>query len=626
MRCPECRTRVPDDLLLCPECGATVAETRPVKRSRKARRQIEPVQIPVELEGPTRWQRLRPRLLRFVLGFLGVLLILALVIAGAVYGGIYQGERDRERQRQALAEEHYQTGLARLDAGEFELAIAEFEYVLRLNPDPVLAQLAQQGIAEAQARIASRPTPTLETQENIVEDLYRQAVRRYEAQKWEDAAARLSQLRALDPTYQAASVEEMLFNSLYNAGMALLDAERFEEGLFYLDQAVALRPLDEEALTQRSLAVQYMTALNYWGVDWQRCIEHFEQLYTIAPNYHDVFRRLYQAHVEYGDLWYQQGEMCPAEEQYTLALQLMNSPAVEEKRAEAEQVCLIATPTPIAALEGTQVITLTELPPGFNTGRLAYPVYNSQSGLYDVYALFVDRRMVRMAAGADQPSWMGASDALGYRDLTAGGISLLIAGEIAPRRLIAPAGASWPTFSPDGTRVAYAVQDAGGTWQIYIAPLDGSAEPTRHAQGRNPAWGPNGWLAWTGCEAGGACGIFLDNPDDDQPPTRLSASANDIGLNWSPDGGNLAYMSNHTGNWEVYLVSTAGGFAQLTDDPANDGLPVWAPDGSGLAFVSNRDGLWAIYLMGPNGENPHKAIILGPSLPDWTSQRLSWAP
>jgi TolB protein len=233
-----------------------------------------------------------------------------------------------------------------------------------------------------------------------------------------------------------------------------------------------------------------------------------------------------------------------------------------------------------------------------------------------------------MTSGADQPFWMWNGDALAYRDRLSPGISLLPSLEAAPQQLIAGAGLAWPTFSPDGQRIAYAELDAGGAWQINIAPTDGSADPQPYAAGRAPAWGPAGLLAWTGCEPEDpdACGIFIDNPDDDQPGSRVSGSANDIGVSWSPGGNQLAYMSDHTDNWEIYIYDLGGGFRQLTDEPASDGLPAWSPDGSAIAFVSNRGGSWGIYLMRPDGEDPRPVISLGPNLPSWTTQRLSWAP
>ena len=621
MHCPECGTKVPDDLHLCPQCGTMVEETRPTRVQRSRRGTYEERPATAELRTRTWWRRTR-RILFWTACFLA---ITALSVGVAAYWGINQGERDRERQRLATAEDHYRTGLERLDAGEFDLAIAEFEYVLKLNPEH---PFAQQGVDEANVRIkqvAAVPTPTPETYAIVAEDLYQESVTKYEAEQWEDAVAALTQLRVFDRTYKAEQVEEMLFTSLYNAGTALLEAERFEEGVFYLDQAVALRPLDEEALTQRSLAIQYMTALGYWGVDWELCIARFEELSAASPGYKDVFQRLYRAHVLYGDAWYNQGEMCPAEEQYALALQLLNSPEVDQKRGEAGETCLAATPTPIAPVSGTMTIRLVERPPGFNTGRLAFPIYNTDTGLYEVYALSADGRLVRMATGADQPWWWGSGTLL-YRDRVSPGIGLLAPGEAEPRQLAAGAGLTWPTFSPDGTRLAYAAQNAAGKWQVYIGPSDGSAESTLHADGKGPTWGPTGLLAWTGCDADGTCGIMVDNPDDDQPAGRLTASNNDIGLNWAQNGGTLAYMSNVAGNWDIYLLSLSGGVVVLTDDPAADGLPAWAPDGSGLAFVSNRDGSWGVYLMGPNGEDPHKILALGPNLPDWTMQRLAWAP
>ncbi|HEC34694.1 MAG TPA: tetratricopeptide repeat protein [Chloroflexi bacterium] len=629
MRCPDCGHEVPEHLSLCPHCGLNIEETQPIKR-RKGRRKRkaavleETIPLPLSAEEtppahPTLWQRVRVVLLAFAV-FL-CLLGIAVVVAG--YTGIQAGEREREEQRLALADEHYHRGLARLDAGEYELAIAEFEYALQLDSGH---PLAAQGLAEAHARLAAVPTPTSQAVEDIAHDLYAQGTAAYQQDDWETAARVLSQLRALDRDYEIAAVEDMLFTSLYNYGMALLEQSRLEEGIFYLDQALEIRPLDQEALWERDLAHRYMTALGYWGVDWQRCIQRLEELYALAPGYKDVFTRLCQARVSYGDLWSEQGEMCPAAAQYASALELMNDPELEQKRIEAAEVCAVATPTPIPPITGTIPITGTLVVPGFEIGRLAYPAYNAQTGLYDVYALTADGRLARVAAGADQPCWQWGSDRLIYRDHLVPGISLIQPGG-QPITLRTDADAAWPTLSPDGGRYAYAAPDGTGVWHIYIANTDGTAEPVVHAPGWGPTWGPAGLLAWTGCEAdGSACGIFVDNPDDDQPPARLTADINDSGLHWAPGGDLLAYMSNHTGNWNLYLLSVTGGVEVLTDDPDIEALPAWAPNGSALAFLSYQDGRWGIYLMQPNGEDVRQIVDLGAMMPDWQKQRLCWAP
>lgn len=617
MRCPQCRSEIPDGASLCPRCGAAVREagSSGVPGSSGAQDVASETRPAVPPHG------LRSTLLWGV----GLLLLLTLSIGAGAYLGMREGEQQRVERLEREAEQHYQTGLQRLDEGNYELARAEFEYALRLDPGH---PLADQGLAAAEAGPAIEPTPTARPEQPVTERLYRQARAHYLAGRWEDAAATLVSLRQLDPEYEREQVEDMLFSSRYEAGMALLEEDDFELGIFYLDRAVALRPLDEEAVAQRRLAMRYLEALNYWAVDWEECIERFEELYGLDPGYKDVFQRLYQAHVRYGDAWAAQGEMCPAVEQYDRALRLLNSDEVDDKRVDAAVLCRAATPVPLATLEGSQPITSTTLPPGFNAGRLAYPVYDTTRGTYSIFALFADGRLLQMVSGADQPHWMWNSHALGYRDQRSPGLSLLPALGEAPEQLAAGAGLAWPTFSPDGQRMAYAAQDAGGAWQIYIAPTDGSADPQRHAQGQGPAWGPTGLLAWTGCEADNpdACGIFIDNPDDGIPGNRVSGSASDVSLSWSPGGNQLAYMSNHTGDWEVYIYDLSGGFRQLTDDPASDGLPAWSPDGSAIAFVSNRDGGWGIYLMRPGGEDPRPVISLGPSLPDWTTQRLSWAP
>lgn len=92
-------------------------------------------------------------------------------------------------------------------------------------------------------------------------------------------------------------------------------------------------------------------------------------------------------------------------------------------------------------------------------------------------------------------------------------------------------------------------------------------------------------------------------------------------------------MSQRDGNWDIYWVPAKGGKPmRLTDDLAQDGLPVWSPGGQYIAFVSDRGGQWAIWLMKPDGSDEQQLFILeGPlqgSLPghSWLDENISWIP
>ncbi len=75
------------------------------------------------------------------------------------------------------------------------------------------------------------------------------------------------------------------------------------------------------------------------------------------------------------------------------------------------------------------------------------------------------------------------------------------------------------------------------------------------------------------------------------------------GMAWSPDGERLAFAARRSANWDLYVVSRAGGEpARLTNHPAFDGWPSWSPDGTRMAFESARDGELAIYELGVEAE------------------------
>jgi len=71
---------------------------------------------------------------------------------------------------------------------------------------------------------------------------------------------------------------------------------------------------------------------------------------------------------------------------------------------------------------------------------------------------------------------------------------------------------------------------------------------------------------------------------------------------WSPDGTSVTFNSNLEGHWDVYVVAASGGRARrLTADPSNDSAPSYSRDGRFVYFNSNRTGefqIWKVPAMG----------------------------
>jgi Tol biopolymer transport system component len=123
----------------------------------------------------------------------------------------------------------------------------------------------------------------------------------------------------------------------------------------------------------------------------------------------------------------------------------------------------------------------------------------------------------------------------------------------------------WPTWSPDGTRIAFLRQQgAPVTRNYYVMQADGSqvTQVTHHG-----AWNSDGFASW------------------------------------SPSGSRLVFAADPDGSgiWHLYLTSTSGtGLKQLTTG-GNDSEASWSPDGTTIVFSSSRSGLPQLWLVNPNG-------------------------
>src|SRR6266567_261600 len=92
----------------------------------------------------------------------------------------------------------------------------------------------------------------------------------------------------------------------------------------------------------------------------------------------------------------------------------------------------------------------------------------------------------------------------------------------------------------------------------------------------------------------------------------VSLLANDSEPAWSPDGHRIAFMSDRSGDIEIYVADIDGSrLVQLTHSPGRDAHPAFSHDGTKIAFQSPRDGPYPqIYVMKADGSEQVKLTNL----------------
>lgn len=306
-------------------------------------------------------------------------------------------------------------------------------------------------------------------------------------------------------------------------------------------------------------------------------------------------------------------------------------PSTEEATEEAAEE---ATPEPTILPTSTPTVR----PRPEVKGKFTYAILSTGGNktMYEVYVINADGTDRHpIALGFRQPSFQpgGHQIAMNGEGLpNQETIFVVDLSEERPREVSANVEDSRPRWAPDGKQLIFFTSNV----RYIVHQLGIARDDVRHNLfyagtplfGRDPSWLPDGRFVYNGCDdwAGSTnCGLYITDISGSTEPIRITDWAEDIAP--SGYGEHIAFSSNRDGNWEIYIVKVDGtGLKRLTDNRANDGMPVWAPDGSLIAFVSDRDKIWAVWAIWPEGGEPFKLFDLGGRLgSDWLAEQISWA-
>lgn len=303
----------------------------------------------------------------------GVLLIFLLGALGAFIG--YQSAMKLRSSASAeqiatLATEQFMLGLQDQAAGNYEMALKRFEYVIQLDPN---FPSAQEKLTEVMLAIAVSKTPTASAPTALPtftptpdmraeEEIFNNARQLINNQDWFKALDVLDTLRNKNINYRTIEVDGMYYTALRFRGLAKINAGALEEGLYDLALVERFAPLDVDANGVRSWARMYLTGAAYWGARWDQVVFYFAQVAPYFPGLRDAsgttaMERYRIALYQWGNKLAAEGKYCEAVDQYEASFQIGPDATLEPTATAVYQLC--HPPEPTQAPTGTPTLTPT---------------------------------------------------------------------------------------------------------------------------------------------------------------------------------------------------------------------------------------------------------------------------
>jgi len=250
---------------------------------------------------------------------------------------------------------------------------------------------------------------------------------------------------------------------------------------------------------------------------------------------------------------------------------------------------------------GGSTVVLGSVRQGVNAGNTAFDTFSGQ------FNFSTSGTLVHVPGGV----WSDPQNSLVWVDR-----------EGVAEPLSSPPGPFWsPRLSPDGTRIAFGNFgfEQIDIWLYEISRSILTRVTFEESSEGEALWTPDGARITFASDKSGRGSIYWIPADGSGAAERLSTVEDAYPASWSPDGRVLAFVQeSKSAGWDIWLLPREGEPQPFIGSPFAEVWPTFSPDGRWLAYGSNQSGRFEIYVTPYPGPGPRIQVSTdGGTGPAW---------